>query len=321
MVEPMPVGLDHLPDIVEAAAPAVAYVGVLTDSSAGNGSGFAIPPAPGDPTPGVVITNTHVVEDAARCRVWFEDGSDFEAEVRGLDGSTDLAILGLPQPAPHTLELGASTELRIGQPVIAIGSPFGLSGTVTSGIVSALNRTKLAPNGMPIDNMIQTDALVNPGNSGGPLLTLDGRVVGVNDQIALNQALGTPSGLGFAIPSETVRYVYEEICATGEARVRRSTIAVRVQQRRFDAAERETFRQRGGAVLIDEPAGGTPAAAGGLHRDDVIVGFDDVRIETPAGLFRILDRLRIGKECPVTIVRNGEIMTVNVTPIERAQEE
>jgi serine protease Do len=168
--------------------------------------------------------------------------------------------------------------------------------------------------------MIQTDALVNPGNSGGPLLTLDGRVVGVNEQLEVNQISGTPSGLGFAIPSETVQYVYAEVCATGEPRIRRSTIAVRVHQRRFNAQERAAFKQRGGAMLLDEPAAGSPAGAGGLHRDDVILSFDGARIETPASLFRALDRQRIGKECPVTFIRNGAIGSVSVKPVERPQQ-
>src|SRR5262245_1058373 len=132
MAAAVSVGLEHLPDLVEAAAPAVAYVGVRTDAASGQGSGFAIPPDPQDPSPGVVITNTHVVKGAAGCNVLFDDGSEFDARLWVLDESTDLAILALPAAAPHTLELGPSAELRIGQPVIAIGSPFGLTGTVTA---------------------------------------------------------------------------------------------------------------------------------------------------------------------------------------------
>jgi S1-C subfamily serine protease len=207
-------------------------------------------------------------------------------------------------------------QVRVGEPVIAIGSPYGLDGTVTSGIVSGLNRTMPAPNGIPIDNMIQTDALVNPGNSGGPLIGLDGLVVGVNDQVRVNNVLQGSSGLGFAIPSDTVLAVYSEICETGANAIRRAAIGANLRLQ-FIPPEQQPTRQRTGALVVDDPLAGSPAGTAGLRRGDVIVALDGVAVTAPGAIFRLLDRTRIDKQCEVQFLRDGSTQTTAIVPGER----
>jgi S1-C subfamily serine protease len=229
-----------------------------------------------------------------------------------MDASTDVAILSLAAPAPAVLDLRPLAGVRVGEPVIAIGSPFGLDGTVTTGVVSGLNRTMPAPNGIPIDNMIQTDALINPGNSGGPLIGLDGRVVGVNDQVRVNDVLMGSSGHGFAIPSDTVAALYREICETNETRIRRSSIGANLRLQYVPGSP-----QKSGAIVVDEPIEGTPAAAAGLRRGDVIVALDGETVTAPGTIFRLLDRSRIDKECTIEFVRESSRQSAGIVPKER----
>src|SRR6516225_11173395 len=202
MAAPSVVTLESLPDLIDRVRVAVVDVRVSSQGGSGNGSGFGIAPNDGDPASGVIVTNAHVVDGMEKQTVRFADGDEINATVRLIDASTDLAILALEEPPPGVLPLRPLEQVRVGEPVIAIGSPYGLDGTVTTGIISGLNRTMPAPNGIPIDNMIQTDALINPGNSGGPLIGLDGLVVGINDQVRINNVLQGSSGLGFAIPAD-----------------------------------------------------------------------------------------------------------------------
>lgn len=248
--------LEELPHLVARVRSAVTFVGVRTAEGEGNGSGFAIDPLDCDSAAGIVITNVHVIERCESCLVTFggDDEAEFEATVRGADLSTDVAILELPEKAPEVLAMRALDDVHVGEPVMAIGSPFGLAGTVTTGIISALGRTMPAPDGIPIDNMIQTDALINPGNSGGPLIGLDGRVIGVNDQVRVNTVLYGSSGLGFAIPAETALSVYRELAETGDREIRRASIGVRLQFLAFHGDLKRRWGQRGGAVVIDEPS-------------------------------------------------------------------
>jgi serine protease Do len=218
------------------------------------------------------------------------------------------------------LELRAVRDVRIGEPVIALGSPYGLSGTVTLGIVSGLDRTMPAPNGIPIDNMVQTDALINPGNSGGPLVGFDGAVVGVNDQTIIMPGTGA-TGLGFAVPADTVRSVYEEICATGLPYVRRASLGVSTGLRAFTGEERARWGQHAGALIVADPRAGGPAAAAGLRRGDVIVAFDGEPVDEPGALYRLLDRDSIGRTCPLVAVRDGRRIEISVVPGERPRPE
>ena len=313
--------LEDLPSLIERVRAAVVYVAVKGERGVGNGSGFAIEPLANDGAAGVVITNMHVVDGCTTCSVLFDDegGLDLPAQVRATDPSTDVAILELAVRAPQTLGLRALAEVRVGEPVMAIGSPFGLAGTVTTGIVSALGRTMPAPNGIPIDNMVQTDALINPGNSGGPLIGLDGRVLGVNDQVRVNDVLHGSSGLGFAIPADTVLNVYREICATGERFVRRASIGVRLQYAAFSGEQKRLWGQRGGAIVIDEPESTSPAAKAGLHRNDIVIELDGERVFEPAAMFRLLDRSRIDRDCAISFVRDGSRLEACVRPRPRVE--
>ena len=308
---------ENLPALVQAVLPAVVSIDVRGAAELTNGSGFTIAPRPDDAAACVIVTDQHVVAGSETTSVRFYDDTEHDARVRLVDVSTDLAILEVDQPALATLEFRPLRDVRVGEPVIAVGSPYGLAGTVTSGIVSGLDRTMYAPNGIPIDNMIQTDALINPGNSGGPLIGLDGRVVGVNDQIRLDDRFGLPSGLGFAIPGDTVQSVYAEICETKEGRIRRATIGARTQLRSFTPEERGRWGQKAGALVVDEPLDGTPALAAGLARGDVVVELDGQVVDEPGDLYRLLDRTRIGKACTIAFVRQGERVTATILPQAR----
>jgi serine protease Do len=310
--------LDTLPDLVDAVQAAVVFVGVKGPEGSGNGSGFAIDPSPGDQAAAVVVTNHHVVEGGCdECRVLLGDGGELKASVRLSDRITDIALLELPERLQTTLQLRPLAEVRIGEPVMAIGSPFGFTGTVTTGIVSGLNRSMPSPSGIPIDNMIQTDALINPGNSGGPLIGLDGRVLGVNDQIWVNAALAGSSGLGFAIPADTVRTLYDEICETGESRIRRGSIGVRLQFRSFHGPDRSKWGQKGGAVLTDDPSTESPAHGSGLREGDVIIRFDGQSVQEPGAMVRLLNRRCIGRTCALTYLREDTLHEIEITPKAR----
>ena len=311
---PSAITLETLPDLVEQVRVAVVEVRVWGERGSGNGSGFAIGPADGDASPGVIVTNTHVVEGATTHTVRFQDGSENDATVRLEDASTDVAILSLATPAPAVLDLRPLAKVRVGEPVIAIGSPYGYDGTVTTGVVSGLNRTMPAPNGIPIDNMIQTDALINPGNSGGPLIGLDGRVVGVNDQVRVNDVLQGSSGLGFAIPSDTVAALYLEICETGEQRIKRSSIGANLRLQYVPDGPRKS-----GAIVVDEPLESSPARAAGLVRGDVIVSLDGNAVTAPGAIFRLLDRSRVGKTCTIEFLREGASQSATIVPQERVE--
>ncbi len=315
----MPATLETLPDLIEQVCVAVVDVRVSGGAGSGNGSGFAIEPAPDDKDAGVIVTNAHVVAGGDSYTVRFHDGSECEAEIRLDDPSTDVALLRVTDQPPAFLPLRPLAQVRVGEPVIAIGSPYGLDGTVTSGIVSGLNRTMPAPNGIPIDNMIQTDALVNPGNSGGPLIGFDGLVVGVNDQVRVNNVLQGSSGLGFAIPGDTVLGVYREICETGASAIRRAAIGANLRLQFIPPEQLAAVSQRTGALVVDDPLAGSPAGAAGLRRGDVIVALDGVAVTAPGAIFRLLDRTRIAKQCEVRFLRDGSPQTAAIVPGERPQ--
>ncbi|MEJ7787537.1 MAG: trypsin-like peptidase domain-containing protein [Solirubrobacteraceae bacterium] len=282
-----------------------------------NGSGFALKVQDGDDSPAVVVTNHHVLEGAREVSVRLYDDTEHRAQIRLLDSSTDLALLVVDVPALHTLELRPLREVRVGEPVMAIGSPYGFEGTVTTGIVSGLDRTALAPGtNVPIDNMVQTDAVINPGNSGGPLIGLDGRVIGVNDQGLVSGTHGY-TGTSFAIPAETVKLIYDEVCETGQDRICRASLGVSTTLRSFTFDERRQWGQRAGAVVFSEPREDGPAAVAGVRKGDVIVGLDDHSIDEPGDLYRLLDRSRIGSECSLHLIREGSRLALAITPNER----
>jgi S1-C subfamily serine protease len=260
------------------------------------GSGFVIDDE------GHIITNDHVVEVSNQYRVRFgEDGEPIEAELLGADPSVDLALLKVDPSdvgdALHPLELGASEDLRPGDPAIAIGSPFGLEGTVTSGIVSALGRTIQAPNGFSISGAIQTDAAINPGNSGGPLLDEQGRVIGVNSQIRTGGA-NANTGVGFAVPVDEIK---------------RSLPALEKGQepeRAFLGVSSAPAPDGGAEVGAVVPNG--PASDAGVRTGDTIVEISGRPVREPDDVSAVVNARRPGDEVRVVVERGGERRTLTV---------
>jgi putative serine protease PepD len=267
---------------------------------------------------GTIVTNQHVVSGAGSISVRFWDGSTYEAEIVGTDRSTDLAVIRVDAPASvlEPLLLGDSSQVAVGDGVVAMGSPFGLEGTVTSGIVSALHRQMTAPNEFTITDSIQTDAAINHGNSGGPLLNARGRVIGVNAQIESES--GGNDGVGFAIPSNTVRSIVAQLLESGK--VEHAYLGVKM-----------TTVPDG--VAVTEVVSGTPADEAGLQAatgtdtiggqeiptgGDVIVAVDGTPISSSAELQSAVDAKRPGDAISLTVVRNGETRTLRAVLGTRA---
>jgi putative serine protease PepD len=264
--------------------------------AAGSGSGFVID------TEGHIITNQHVVENGTSFKVRFgENGDPIPAELLGADRSNDLALLKVDPEAVgdalQPLTLGNSENLRPGEPTIAIGSPFGLEGTVTTGIVSGLDRTIQAPNGFSISGAIQTDAAINPGNSGGPLLDAQGRVIGVNSQIATNS--GSNSGVGFAVPVDQVKRVVPFL-EKGE-RVPHAYLGVGSG----DAPD--------GGAQIGQVSSGGPADKGGLREGDRVLQIGSQPVRDADDLSAAVNDRKPGEEVKVVVERGGERRTLTVT--------
>lgn len=249
---------------------------------------------------GHVVTNYHVVQGATSLTVTLADGSTYDATVVGTDPSTDLAVLKVDAPTDelHPLVLGDSGDVAVGDGVVAIGSPYGLEETVTSGIVSALGRTIESTNGYSIPGTIQTDAAINHGNSGGPLFNLNGQVIGVNSQIESES--GGNTGVGFAIPSNTVRSVVDQLVAGHE--VAHAYLGVSLQA-----------PANGGGAEVGAVTEGSPAAKAGLEAGDVITAFDGDAVETAEALTAAVSTKSPGDEVTVTYTRNGDSHTAQVT--------
>jgi S1-C subfamily serine protease len=283
-------------------APGVAFVqssGIKTNTPFGSGretatgSGFVVDRR------GDILTNAHVVDGAERVTVRFGDGNAVPAQVMGTDNSKDLAVLRV-DPSAVTLDplpLGNSVRVRAGDPVAAIGNPFGLDRTITAGIVSALQRQITAPNGFTIDHVIQTDAAINPGNSGGPLINARGQVIGINSQIATGGSGDANVGIGFAIPIRTARQELGKLEAGGT--VRHAFLGVQVTAGR-------------GGALVRTVQGGSPAAKAGLRRGDVIVSVAGKPITGPDTLVQSVGARKPGQTISVTYVRHGTRHTTDV---------
>jgi putative serine protease PepD len=246
-----------------------------------------------------VVTNQHVIDGTNEVTVRFADGREVQASVVGSDPSTDVALLELSESAeaPAALERGSTDSLEVGDPVVAIGSPFGLEGSLTTGVVSGLGRTIQAPDGFAIDDVVQTDAALNPGNSGGPLLDLDGRVVGMNAQIASNS--GSNSGIGYAIPIETVQSVVEQLLEGGE--VRHAYLGVQV-------ADAEN---NGGARIVEAVQGG-PADDAGIQSGDVVVSAGGEDVQNGDDLRSAVNAKKPGDELELEVRRDGDTRTITV---------
>ena len=263
------------------------------DAPVATGSGFVID------ADGHIVTNQHVVESADSVTVRFANGDEAQARVVGTDPSTDVALLELEGDRNVTpLELGSPDSLEVGDSVAAIGSPFGLEGTLTSGIVSALDRDIRAPNGFTIDGAIQTDAALNGGSSGGPLLDSAGRVIGIASQIESRS--GGNVGVGYAVPIDTVKRVVDELLEGGE--VRHAYLGVSLGA---EAAE-------GGGVPLEEVVDGGPADDAGLRAGDVVLAVGGTEVESPEDVRAAIDSRDPGAEVQVRIRRNGDTRTVEV---------
>ena len=251
---------------------------------------------------GHIVTNQHVVDGAQSISVRFWNGATYRATLVGSDPSTDIAVIKVAAPASmlHPLALGNSGSIVVGQGVVAIGSPFGLQETVTAGIVSALHREMTAPNNFTIADSIQTDAAINHGNSGGPLLTLDGEVIGVNAQIESDS--GGSDGVGFAIPANTVRSIASQLIGTGS--VKHAYLGVGISS----AAN---------GVKLTQVRTGTPAAQAGLQTGDVVTAVDGKQVRAADELGTAIDAKKPGDRVSITYTRNGASHTVTVTLAER----
>lgn len=274
----------------------------------GGGSGFVFTPD------GLILTNSHVVHDASRIHVSLPDGRRFPAHVIGDDPATDLAVIRIDAPGLVTAPLGDSQKLKVGQLAIAIGNPYGFQYTVTAGVVSALGRSLRSYSGRLIDDVIQTDASLNPGNSGGPLVTSDGHVVGVNTATIMGA-----QGLCFAIGINTAKFVATRLLQSG--RIRRSYIGVEAQTTplhrrlvRFYDLPRET------GVVVISVSEGSPAKGAGLREGDVIVALDGQPVAGVDDLHRLLTDTRVGATSHLSVLRWTEKLELSVVPEEAKAE-
>jgi len=272
----------------------LAHKGVVEITAGqGQGSGFVYN------ADGNIVTNAHVVDGAGSISVKFWNGKTYSARLVGTDASTDLAVLKVDAPVSELfpLSVGDSSNLVVGDQVVAIGSPFGLEGTVTSGIVSALHREMTSPNQFAIDDSIQTDAAINHGNSGGPLLDAQGKVVGVTSQIESNS--GGNEGVGFAIPSNTISSIASQLISSGKA-----------EHAFLGVVLRDSSAQTGAA--INQVRTGTPAARAGLHAGDVVTAAAGKQISSGSQLRAVINAHRPGDTISVTYTRGGKSHTVTV---------
>ncbi len=259
----------------------------------GGGAGVII-----DADAGHVVTNHHVIDNAHDIRVTLEDGREFEAELVGSDPATDIALLKIDGEDLRELPLGDSDKLAVGDFVVAIGNPYDLGHTVTSGIVSALGRQGFTSS---YQDFIQTDAAINRGNSGGPLVDLDGRLVGINS--AITSPTGVSGGLGFAVPSNTVKFITDQLADTGA--VRRGLLGVHIDDVPAKDAELLGLKSARG-VVVEQVMPDTAADAAGIEAGDVIVSLNEREIASTRDLMARVANTPAGTEVEIGIVRDGK---------------
>jgi S1-C subfamily serine protease len=308
--------MDSYSTIVTAAVEAAKNAVVKIDSfkteknktvPAGSGSGFIFS------SDGYIFTNAHVIQGAEKIKVALIDGRETEGVLIGKDADSDLAVLKIYEHNLSVSKLGESNDLKIGQLVIAIGNPFGYQHTVTAGVVSALGRTLRSTTGRMIDNIIQTDAALNPGNSGGPLINSDAEVIGVNTATIMQA-----QGLCFSISINSAKDIANMLIREG--RVRKAYLGISMQdvnlhQRVINFHHLEN--KKGIFVMAVEKD--SPASKAGLHEGDVIIRFDNAAVNSGDELFRLLSKEKIGTHSSLTIVRNhSSLITLDVTPLEKA---
>lgn len=273
----------------------------------GAGSGFVITPD------GYILTNNHVIQGARSIEVLFADGGTAPAEVVGGDADTDIALVRAHTARLAPVELGDSDALRVGQLVVAMGNPFGLQASVTTGVVSALRRTLRATTGRLIEDIIQTDAALNPGNSGGALLDSRGRVIGVNTAI-----IAGANATGFAVPINTAKRIIPDLMREG--RVVRGYLGLAGQTVPFPkaAAGRYGLAVPAGVQIVQIVPDG-PAQKAGLRAGDVILSVDGKDAPSVDAIHRILDGSSIGREAELRVLRRGEVIEARITPSRRPQ--
>ena len=308
-------------EIYRRAGRGVVQITTTSSSGGGLGSGFVIDHE------GHIVTNYHVIDGADSIRVNFEAGDSVDATLVGSDPSSDIALLKVDSAASslYPLSLADSTKVQVGDPVVAIGNPFGLERTVTAGIVSALQRAVRAPNGFAIDQVIQTDAPINQGNSGGPLIDAHGQVIGVNSQIETGGEATGNVGIGFAIPSDTVQTIVAKLLADGK--VEHAYVGVTLQE--LDPAFAKALGlSTDSGLLLQQVHAGSPAAKAGLHGGteesvvvdgvgvakggDILVAVDGHKLGSIDDLRATLDKRAPGDTVTFEIIRGGKTQSVKV---------
>jgi S1-C subfamily serine protease len=304
--------------IYRQASPGVVDITVTSNGSGGN----TFPFGGGQQTQGEgagmvydnkgnILTDEHVVDNASSVNVTFQNGKKVSAKVVGTDPSTDVAVIHVDVPASelHPIPLANSSSVQVGDPVVAIGSPFSLPQTVTQGIVSAVGRTITAPNNFSIAGAIQTDAAINPGNSGGPLLDGSGRVLGLADQIETNnttaQGQGSSSGVGFAIPSNMVAHIANQILA-GKT-VQHAYVGVFLNG------------NSAGGASISSVQPGSPASSAGLQQGDLVTAIDGRAISSTQQFIETVDTFAPGQAVTLTVKRGGNTQQIKLTLGTRPQ--
>jgi S1-C subfamily serine protease len=304
---------------VEIVAPAVAFIEVTqtvrrgpgADHKAhGSGSGFVFTPD------GFILTNSHVVHNASRIKVSFADGRRFDAQLVGDDPASDLAVIRIDAPGLTHARLGDSKQIRVGQVAIAIGNPYGFQHTVTTGVVSALGRTLRSRSGRLMDDIVQTDAALNPGNSGGPLVASDGQVIGVNTATIL-----PAQGLCFAIGINTAKFIAGTLIRDG--RIRRSYLGIVGQTQPTSRALRRYHQlDQDSAVLVISVEPGSPAEMAGVRARDLLIRCESSLITGIDDLQRQLTEARIGVPAQWELIRATQRLNVTAIPqeaVERVQ--
>ena len=310
-----------LVNLFERVGPSVVNIQIATATGAGSGSGFFYD------NEGHIVTNNHVVEGAEVIQVLLADGSQYDAEVVGTDPDADLAVIRISAPAAMVVpvELGDSSQVRVGQWAIAIGNPFGLERTVTRGIVSAVGRVFPQESGFSIANMIQTDAAINPGNSGGPLLDLRGRVIGVNTMIISES--GASAGLGFAIPVNIVRKVAPSLIAKGY--YDHAWLGIQAYTITPDLVKALNLPVQRGA-LVSAVTSGSPSQKAGIRGGsrtvsipgfseaiqsggDIIVGIDGNTVTGMDSLISYLDFTEAGQVITLDVIRGNQQFSIQIT--------
>ena len=301
----------------ERTSPSVVYIEVAkprtgsrgggasrNDQFRGSGSGFVFTPD------GFILTNSHVVHGAGTIDVTLSDGRRFNASLVGDDPSADLAVIRISAEALVAAQLGDSNKIRVGQLAVAIGNPYGFQYSVTAGVVSALGRSLRSESGRLIDNVIQTDAALNPGNSGGPLVNSLGEVIGVNTAVIL-----PAQGICFAVAINTAKFVAGQLIRHG--RIRRAYLGVGGQNvtiPRFVVRSHQLGASTGVLVISLEQQ--SPAERAGLKEGDLIVALDDVPVRGVDDLHKLLTDTRIGERCPLTLLRQAQKTELIVVPEE-----